>query len=382
LKLLRQIAGLLIGSALVSCPAIAQTGITSSTFQVDAAHDGRVQFSESFAPPLAKRWSVNLGGLVSYPVVNGSLVTVLTTGPIGTLLVTLNTTNGKIVWRKIVDANYKDSYLASDNGKLFLTSFGGPFQAFDAATGRPLWSHQLPGQAYFNYVPVASSASVFTGGDFYGSDIYRLDEATGALHWQRVLVEPGGLGPTMGGNKVYMPIPCGVTAYAPVGGQQIWRVSTSCDVGGGLPASFYRQQLYAPTTDLSSGLPGVVIDTATGKQAGDFEGSAPAFYGSARFGISGTSLVSNDIATGKTRWSYEPKQTVTLPPIVINGNVYTLADGGTLYINSGANGRLLQSLRIGTGGATEPVQVPSSGLGVADNLLLVPSGNILAAFGP
>jgi len=383
LRLLGRLMGLLRVSAFLSLPAIAQVDVTSSTFQIDAAHDGLVRFSKPFSPPLKMRWSVNLGGPVSYPVVNGGLVTVLTTGPVGSLLVTLNAANGKIVWRKIVEGDYTSDYLAADNGKIFLTTFGGPFQAFDAPSGRLFWSNQLPGEVFFNYVPIVAGGYLFAGGDESGTIIYQLNEATGVVRWQHVL-NGGGIGPTMGDNKVFMPIPCAVVAYVPTSGRQVWNFSTGCDGGGGAIASYYRQRLYAPDVDvLSAATAGVILNTATGARVGSFEGTAPAFYGSTSYTISGTSLVSNDITTGKLRWSYQPKNdTISFPPILINGNAYTISDQGTLSVNAGGNGRLLQSLHIGLGGATNLPQVPSTGLGVAGNLLLVPSGNILAAFSP
>jgi hypothetical protein len=206
LRLLGRLMGLLLVSAFLSLPAVAQVDVTSSTFQIDAAHDGLVRFSKPFSPPLEMRWSVNLGGPISYPVVNGSLVTVLTTGPVGTLLITLNAANGKIVWRKIVEGDDTSDYLAADNGKIFLTTFGGPFQAFDAATGRPLWSNQLPGEAFFNYVPIVSGGYLYAGGDFSGTIVYQLNESTGAVRWRHELAA-GGVGPTAGDSKVLMPIP-------------------------------------------------------------------------------------------------------------------------------------------------------------------------------
>jgi outer membrane protein assembly factor BamB len=373
---------LFLASLLFSLPAAAQVDVTSSTFQIDAAHDGLVRFSKPFSPPLKMRWSVNLGGPISYPVVNGGLVTVLTTGPVGTLLVTLNAVNGKVVWRKIVEGDNTGDYLAADDGKIFLTTFGGPFQAFDAPSGRLLWSNQLPGEAFFNYVPVVAGGRLFAGGDFSGTEIYQLDETIGVVRWQHELAA-GGIGPTAGDNKVFMPIPCAVVAYVPATGKQVWNFSTGCDGGGGAIASYYRQRLYAPDVDVLSGNPGVILDTNSGKRIGSFGGAAPAFYGSASYTISGTSLASNDITTGKLRWSYKPKtDTISLPPILINGNTYTLSDQGTLSVNAAGNGRLLQSFRIGIGGATQPSQAPSTGLGVGSNLLFVPSGNILAAFSP
>jgi hypothetical protein len=67
---------------------------------------------------------------------------------------------------------------------------------------------------------------------------------------------------------------------------------------------------------------------------------------------------------------------------VINNATYTLSDKGTLYINSGWSGRLLQSIKIGFGSQSSVGGAPSTGLGYGNGLLLVPSGSKLVAFGP
>jgi len=139
--------GRVYGLALVLAMLLAQSalaGTASTTFQVDAAHDGIVNFSKPFAPPLKKKWSINLQGPVSYPVVSGGMVIVVTAGPVGTRLVAINEGTGKIGWQKLIDGTGNGGFIASDGDKLFLTTFSGPFQAFDGATGRPLWSTQLP----------------------------------------------------------------------------------------------------------------------------------------------------------------------------------------------------------------------------------------------
>lgn len=353
-------------------------GTVSTTFQVDPAHDGIVTFSKPFAPPLKKKWSINLGGMISYPVVSGSLVIVITTGPVGTRMVAISTATGKIAWQKLVDGSGGEPFMAADEGKLFVATAAGPFQAFDAATGHPLWSRQLPDQLYFNLIPVAAYGYVYTLGDESGTDIYALDEATGAVRWEHLVIA-GGLSPTLGDHKAYLPIPCNATAYKPNGGAQIWNYAGGCEGGGGAIAPYYRQRLYLTSTNYTSG---IILDTATGKSVGTFPGTAPTFIGSTAYTISGSSLAATNMNTGNLRWSFTPKDTLPLPSIVINGNIYTLSNRGTLYVNAGSNGQLIQSIFVGLGGAPATFQTYITGLGAGNDLLFVPSGNVLAAFGP
>jgi outer membrane protein assembly factor BamB len=350
----------------------------SSTYQIDPAHDGAVTFSKPFAPPLKMLWSVDLGGPISYPVVVGNLVIVIADGPIGTHVVALNTATGKPVWQKIISGDFSSSYIASDNGMLFLTTFNGPFQAFNAATGKSLWSAQLPDQLFFDFVPVAADGYVYTGGDESGTDVYKLNESTGAVVWKHTLIG-GGRGPTLGDGKVFLPMPCNVPAFDAVTGRQIWYFYDGCDGGGGEVAAYFHGLLYAPDVNIGSG---VVLNGHTGKSVGSLSGHIPAFYKLSSYGISGSSLVATSISTGNLKWFFTRKDTFSNPPIVINGNVYTLSDQGNLYVNGGQKGGLLQSFKIGLGSESSIAQGPSSGLGAGNGMLFVPSGSKLAAFSP
>src|SRR5437016_3739534 len=49
------------------------TRVGSTSFQADAAHDGALSVA-GLNPPLRRRWSANLGGQVSYPLVAGEAV--------------------------------------------------------------------------------------------------------------------------------------------------------------------------------------------------------------------------------------------------------------------------------------------------------------------
>src|SRR5207245_4404754 len=72
----------------------------SATYQVDPGHSG-AQSSDSLTPPLARKWSVDLGARVSYPVIGGGEV----------FVIAFNTPNTQ----------------------------GSSLHAFDANTGRPRW---------------------------------------------------------------------------------------------------------------------------------------------------------------------------------------------------------------------------------------------------
>ncbi len=353
----------------------------STTFQVDPAHDGSVNFSTPFNPPLKMRWSLDLAGPVSYPVVVGNLAIVIVGegGAIGTHLAAINTETGKIVWQKLVSGNAGISYLASDGAEIYLAPRFGPFQAFDGATGEPLWLGQLPAnQVNFNFVPVASEGLVFSGGTESGATVFARDETNGVVRWTQNLL--GGVpGVTLGDQVVFLPIPGSVSANSVGSGNQIWYSSSSQPIPG-LVASYYRHRLYVPD---ANGGTGIILNAYNGKLIGTLYGSFLAFYGSYLFAISRDSLIASNISTGNRLWSYTANNdNFTNPPIAINGYVYSLSYKGVLYVNAAPSGRLVQTVNIGLGNQPYPPSAPWSGLGIASGVLLVPSGSILAAFGP
>jgi len=356
-------------------PAHAATG--SSTYQVDPAHDGSITFPTRFEPPLKKRWSVDLGGPVSYPVVAGNLAFVVAGGAVGAHIVAFNIQTGKTLWQRLVNGDYASSYLAYDNGRLFVSSDNSPLQALDTATGRLLWSVDLG--ISFGFVPVASNGFVYAAGSNGGALAYGLLERNGAVYWGREFVS-GGLGATLGPQYLYFPIPCDVPAMNPITGRVAWNYYGGCSGPAGAVAAYYRNVLYVPNSDNPAG-GGMTFNASTGRTLDGYFGGLPAFYAFQDYSISGQSLVATNIVTGNITWNTIPKTAVSLPPIVVNGNVYTLSNSGFVYVNNGVTGKLLQTLTVGLGTAKQPNAAPFSGLGFGSGVLLVPSGTVLAGFG-
>jgi len=361
-------------------PAPAAVDPVSTTFQVDPAHDGSVTFKEPFAPPLKKRWSLDLGGPVSYPVVVGNLAIVIVGGgSIGPHLAAIDIDAGKLVWQKSVSVTLGASYLASDNGRVFLTTLQGPIQAFKGSTGLLLWSDKLLGQAFFDFVPVVSGDYLFTGGTESGTTLYKLKGANGRVVWQHLL-NGGGKGVTLADSLVVLPMLCNVPAFDLNSGQQIWYFYSGCSGGDGEVASYYKRRLYAPQ---AGGETGLILNTVNGKQSGVLPGATPAFYGDTLFAVSGESIAASNIFTENLTWFYTPKDDgFSIPPIVINRHVYSLSNKGVLHVNAALDGRSEQTITLGLGSQSSFIGAPWTGLGVGSGVLLVPSGTGLFAFGP
>jgi len=345
-----------------------------SAYQIDVAHDGSITFLTPFKPPLRKLWSVDLGGPVSYPVLSGNLVIVTAQSPrFGTYVAALDIATGKIIWRKIVAVEFGPAYIAADAGFVFVST-DSLFEALNATNGATVWARQLQPQYLLNAMPVAANGLVYTAGQGYGSSIFALDEKTGQQEWTQLL-DGGGVGAMLGDGKLYFPVPCDVPALDPTTGKVIWNYAIGCHGGGGDPGAYYGGRVYAPgANDIS----GVVLGAKNGQSLGALTSSVlPAFHGRTMYAISGKSLVATDIYSGNIDWFFTPKDNLSLPPIAINGFVYTRSDTGNLYIHA-PGGRLAQTIAIGQGSST----LPGGSLGAGQNTVFVPSGSLLAAFAP
>jgi outer membrane protein assembly factor BamB len=349
----------------------------STTFQVNPAHDGAITFSTAFAPALKQRWSVDFGGPVSYPVVAGNLAIVVADGPFGTHLAALNIATGKPLWQKLIDGVFSgrvgSPHLAYDAGRLFLITTTGVLQAFNPYNGKALWLTKLPGEVTFNYVPVAANGFVYAAGDATGGDIYQVSQKTGALVWTR---QYSGLGAglTLGGGNLYALMNNDVPALSLPDGKQIWKGRVNA-VSSGI-AAYYKNILYCPASG------GATFAADTGKTTGRWIYGLPAFSGDLAFVTGGEGVAAVSTASHGVKWKFSANQKFSLPPITINGNVYALSRSGTLFVNDGGSGALLQKIEVGLGATKAPSMAPASGLGAGQGVLLVPSGSILAAFGP
>ena len=376
---LRGISAVLMIAAMVwVAPPAASADPDSSSYQIDPAHDGSITFATRFAPPFKMRWSVDFGGQVSYPVVAGNLVFVIADGAIGPHMAALDITTGKPVWQKIINGDVSTSYLACDSGVLVLSTNDGPLQAFSATTGKPLWASALHPASFFNFVPVATAGYVYATGDGSGAEIFGVAADTGSVAWSHEF--PSGTnGVSLAGNNVIFTAGCEVAALQPTTGKQIWDTDPGCSSPGGAPAVYFAGKVYVGG---GAGDGGLVVNATTGKLIGTLQGSPPAFYKRTSYGISQGSLVALDIESGNPAWFFRPADTFSNPPIVVNNYVFSLSDTGKLYINNGTTGALVQSFNIGLGSLSQIVAAPATGLGAGQGTVFVPSGSILAAFGP
>jgi outer membrane protein assembly factor BamB len=235
---------------------------------------------------LTRRWKVDVGDGYGTPLVVGGNVYVFTRVAGRETLTALRADSGEILWRSGYDAAYDPAPPAAKHGagpkatpvhaggRIVTLGVGGAVTAFDASSGRILWTVPANGeQAYFgagssplvegslaivhpgNYGPLtafdAATGSVrWTAGDdgFFASPIAAtiddtrqvitltqkqvigVSPADGRVLWQFPFPNNGGITPVMSGQMVIVSgLDSGVTAIRPRRAGVSWTVEKAWD---------------------------------------------------------------------------------------------------------------------------------------------------------
>jgi len=379
----RLLAGLTAAICLLA--ASAQARHLSVDYQADPAHTGNILFEKDFSAPLKLKWSRNLGGLVSYPVVAHQkvFVTVTNSHGYGTQLFALNLKNGATVWQKAIDGTYFFSNATYDRDRLFVLNYDGLLQAFSADnSGTQLWSVQLADAGYTS-PPTARDGTVFVGGAFTSA----IDASSGALRWTTSIEGNDHSAPTIHNNTLYLSYSCDVYALDKRNGQKIWSYNDGCSGGGGKTSVIFNDRLYV--RGLTSG--DYIFDSRTGDKIGQFSAwPVPTFWTDSTGKSSQVELVTEDqlqsvdVATGTVNWTFAGDGQLDTAPLLINGLVIEGSNSGNLYLLDGETGTQLWSTRVG-----QPILPPDeqnafllTGLGAGGGTLLVPASNSLVAYVP
>ena len=354
---------------------------TAVAYQIDATHSG-AQY-DSVTPPLAQRWSRDLGGQISYPLIVGGriFVTVANQSSSGTKLYALDEANGATLWGPVdLGGPYGWSNAAYDAGRVFAVNFDGLLRAFDATSGALLWSKQLPGQYSFNSPPTASGGVVYVVGAGTGTTVYAVDEQDGTVNWSNLLFSGNDSSPAVTSTGVFVAFSCNnVYDFSPQDGSLVWEHSEGCTGGGGSTPVFFGGRLHVGDS-LSAKL---MFDAPTGAVLGTFPpGPPPAFSGSTGFFLSGSILKARDAYSGAVRWSFTGDGTLISAPIVVNGYVYIGSSSGKVYALDGNTGANVWTGNLGAAvqSTESPVSRPHTGLGAGDGLVVVPASTRLVAY--
>ncbi len=217
-------------------------------------------------------------------------------------------------WTANIDGTTNTRRLAAapvvGGGKLFAVDTSGMIHAFDADTGRSLWTHRIQVSGDLRDATFGGGASYASGKVYATSgtgDVFALDAETGAELWRKRPAGPLRGSPTVAFNAVY--------------------VMTQ------------DNQIHA--LNVSDGEP-VWQDAAAAGQQGVFGVAAPAAgQGSVIAGYSSGEVVAYRFENGRVLWSDALARTsistevgsltdVDADPIVNNGQVFALGQGGRM----------------------------------------------------
>ena len=359
----------------------------ATTYQTNPLHTGD-QPGDALAPPLTQRWTLDLHGFVSYPLIAEGrvFVTVANTDAQmvpqpGSRLYALDQATGKALWAPAELGGKGSSFAAYDNGRVFTVNTEGVVQAFDAATGKGAWSLDLEGKDPFTAPPVATMGNVYVVGGGY---VWVMGQAAGEMRWRNGT--PGGFYNAAivseAGVFTAVPGPGCVQSFNLLTGKKLWSLN-DCHAGEGRTPALFDGVLYLrnPPDELT---PNVLVDVAAKEVTGTFEADViPAFHDKRGFFLSKGTLTAKDLPAQTAVWSFTGDGKLVSAPIVANGNVYVGASTGMLYALDAITGNMVWSTDVGNP-IFQPYESMSSptiaGLAVGGGALIVPAQQHLVAY--
>jgi outer membrane protein assembly factor BamB len=366
-------------------------GAQAVAYQIDPAHTGSQ--SDTVAPPLVQRWSRDLGGPISYPLIAEGKVFVTVanqtpTGVAGSKLYALDAATGATSWGPIdLAETYGWSGIAYDAGRIFALNYNGLLRAFDAASGAMFWETQLtlgPGQVWaFSSPPTALGGLVYTGGARNGGAVYAVSEQDGSIRWAAIVENGDASSPAVSADGVYVSYTCNQAYdFSPSTGNLIWHHAAPCGGGGGTTTVLFGGRLYARDVVLGN----VVLNANTGEEITSFGADlAPAFSGSIGYYYRNVSnLQARDAVSGAVKWAFQGDGTLNSAPIVVNGYVYVGSHSGKLYALDASTGANVWTGNLGSAvsytGEGFDVSAPFPGLSAGEGMIVVPAGTLLVAY--
>jgi outer membrane protein assembly factor BamB len=364
----------------------------ATAYQITVDHAGATTSGGVLALQETPLWVVDLPDVASFPIIAGGKVYVTTRGmpsgggsgpDYGSRLYAFDAQTGAAAWGPIdLTGTYFWTGIAYDTGKLFIVNFDGLLRTYDAATGTPGWSVQMPGY-WYDAVPTASNGLLYLSGAGGGA-LYAVDESSGDIVWS-VGVPGFQSSPAIGPNGLYVGYACphnyafNLTSSTSTGEMQWHQGNNGCSGGGGKTTVYANGRVY--TRDGSTM---TVLDAADGNVLTTFPtGTVPAVTSTSAFFMSGGTLTARDLATNTVQWTFAGDGGLVTAPLVVDQTVIVGSSSGTLYGLDTQTGHVTWQVNTGSGlqGPDEQnVSQPLTGLGIANGLLVVPAGFKLIAY--
>jgi outer membrane protein assembly factor BamB len=203
------------------------------------------QWPESFT----RVWRVEVGEGYSSPVVAGGRVFIHSRRDPEEIIAAFNLADGKLIWEKKYQAEFKKNQYAVQMAKgpnstplvmgnrLFTLGVTGILNAWDSATGKPLWTRDFSKIIDTSKLFCGTAASplavdgrvvVQVGSDIHGGQILALNPATGATEWEWRGLGPGYASPVLievGGAKHLVTMTEGsIVGVDAKNGKELWSV--------------------------------------------------------------------------------------------------------------------------------------------------------------
>jgi outer membrane protein assembly factor BamB len=383
------VVGLVLAVVVTACsPAVA--------YQIGVGHNGFVD-DDALAPPLTLRWSRELAGSISYPLIAEGKVFVTAKDdriePRGTSLHAFDQATGETLWSRRISASLW-SNAAYDAGRIFVIDGTGLTQAFDATSGALLWSISLYKslETYsFNTPPTAANGLVYTSGSGLGNPagkLFAIRASDGSIAWTQPVAHGGMSTPALSATSVFVSYSCGVVyAFDRTSGQPRWQNDGPCTGGGGTMPAYHDGKVYA--RDFTAG--NEVIDAETGATEGTFEATLiPAFADGIGLFLVGDVAFDGDtpelraVKDGQTLWTFTGQGELRTAPIVAGSTVFVGGSTGIVYGLDLHTGQLIWSSDVGPYGWIWPPNEqgfgPLTGLGAGEGVLVVPAFDRLVVF--
>jgi outer membrane protein assembly factor BamB len=194
-----------------------------------------------------KTWTVTVGEGYSSPVVVGGVAFVHSRQDPQEVVTAVDVASGKVKWRQTYPAPInKNSYAVQmgkgpnatplvAGGRLFTVGASGHVHAFDAESGKSLWTRDFSGIVNTTKLFCGTAASpilanglvvVQAGSDVHGGIVAGLDPATGAVRWETKGDGPGYASPILidvaGGQQLVTMTNRSIIGLDAKGGKLLW----------------------------------------------------------------------------------------------------------------------------------------------------------------
>ncbi|HVQ39649.1 MAG TPA: PQQ-binding-like beta-propeller repeat protein [Pyrinomonadaceae bacterium] len=315
-----------------------------------------------------RAWRVEIGEGYSSPVVSGKTVFVHGRKDPEEIVVAINLATGQVIWQQKYQADFKKNQYAVEMAKgpnstplvignrLFTLGVTGVLNAWDAATGRQLWtkdfSKSIDTSKMFcgtaaSPLAVAGRVVVQTGSDVHGGQIRALEPATGKVVWEWKGPGPGYASPVVidvSGKKQIVTLTEGsILGLDASTGQELWSAAFPDEWHENIVTPVWTGS-YLVVSGTRQGTHAFALSQTGGKWAANevwknpdvaMYMSSPVYGDGLIYGFSARKkgqFVALDAKTGALRWATEGREGDHASVLLTPRNLVYLTNGADLIV--------------------------------------------------